>query len=58
MDKYKKIKNLQKIGEKVLMFGDGINEKNNQSFCPNCDIIMDASSFEKIPIFFKYSNIS
>ncbi|XME00902.1 MAG: heavy metal translocating P-type ATPase [Candidatus Karelsulcia muelleri] len=71
MDKYKKIKNLQKIGEKVLMFGDGINDSialkqsdigivisNNQSFCPNCDIIMDASSFDKIPIFFKYSNIS
>lgn len=71
MDKYNKIKNLQKIGEKVLMFGDGINDSialkqsdigivisNHQSFCPNCDIIMDASYFDKIPIFFKYSNIS
>ncbi|BAO66320.1 heavy metal translocating P-type ATPase [Candidatus Karelsulcia muelleri] len=71
MDKLNKIKNLQKIGEKILMFGDGINDSlalkqsdvgivisNNNSFCQNCDIIMDASSFEEIPRFLKYTNIS
>ncbi|MBU6942174.1 heavy metal translocating P-type ATPase [Candidatus Karelsulcia muelleri] len=71
IDKYKIINNLQKIGERVIMFGDGINDtlalkksdvgivlSNNNSFCPNCDIIMDARYFERIPIFLKYTKIS
>ncbi|XOD67213.1 MAG: heavy metal translocating P-type ATPase [Flavobacteriales bacterium Tduv] len=65
------IKGLQNRGEKVMMFGDGLNDaraleksevgvaisENFNSFSPHCDVLMDAKYFDHIPRFLKLSKI-
>ncbi|OIQ41821.1 MAG: ATPase [Bacteroidetes bacterium MedPE-SWsnd-G1] len=71
-DKLDHIKNLQENKDKVLMLGDGLNDagalaqsnvgiaisENINVFSPACDGIIDASVFEKIPLFLKLAKQS
>lgn len=64
-DKINFIKKLQKNGEKIMMFGDGINDSgalkqsevgvsicnNYAGISLNCDVLLDAKYFEKISDF-------
>ena len=68
-DKLKYIEQLQNEGKNVLMIGDGLNDagalaqsnvgisisENINVFSPACDGILDASQFNKIGFFMKYS---
>ncbi|WP_185856372.1 heavy metal translocating P-type ATPase [Blattabacterium cuenoti] len=71
-EKLNYVKKLQKKGEKVMMFGDGINDfsalnqsevgiavsENPTSFFPSCDAFIQSNHLEKIFLFLKVSRIS
>ncbi|WP_185861465.1 heavy metal translocating P-type ATPase [Blattabacterium cuenoti] len=71
-DKLNYVKKLQKKGEKILMFGDGINDcsalnqsevgiavsENPSSFFPSCDAFIQSNCLNKIFLFLKISRIS
>ena len=71
-DKLKFIQHKQKVGDRVLMLGDGLNDAGalKQSdvgialsdqaaaFTPACDAILDASAIHQLPAFLKYSRSS
>ena len=71
-DKLNYVSNLQKKDKKVMMIGDGLNDagalkKSNvgvsisediNSFSPACDAILDASSFNQLPLFISFSKIA
>jgi P-type Cu+ transporter len=71
-DKLQYIKTLQSDNQYTAMIGDGLNDagalsqsdvgivitENTSNFTPACDIIMDASKFEKLPTLFSFSKIS
>lgn len=68
-DKFKFIQQLQTQNKNVLMIGDGLNDavalkesdigiaitENNNNFTPACDIILDASFFNKFHKLFEFS---
>jgi P-type Cu+ transporter len=68
-EKLEYIENLQKQGNNVMMVGDGLNDsgalaqsnigisisENVNVFSPACDGILDASQFQKIAFFLKFS---
>ncbi len=67
-DKLLYISNLQANNNKVMMFGDGLNDagalkaayvgvsvsEDTSSFSPSSDVIMDANRFEHLPQFLQY----
>jgi ATPase, P-type (transporting), HAD superfamily, subfamily IC len=71
-EKLNYVKQLQNKGEKIIMFGDGINDcaalnqsevgiavsENPTSFFPSCDAFMLSSSLNRIFLFLKISKIS
>ncbi|AFJ90670.1 cation-translocating P-type ATPase [Blattabacterium sp. (Blaberus giganteus)] len=71
-DKLDYVKKLQKKGEKIMMFGDGINDcaalnqsevgvsvsENPTNFFPSCDAFIQYNSLNKIFLFLKISKIS
>ena len=71
-DKLDFIQRLQNKGAQVMMLGDGLNDagalqqsevgvavsEDTASFSPACDAILDATVFQKIPRFLKFSKMS
>jgi len=72
LQKLNYIENLQNSGQKVLMFGDGLNDagaikqsdvgivisEDINNFSPSCDAIFDARNFKSFPTFLRFSKIS
>lgn len=68
-DKLCYIQKLQANRKNIMMLGDGLNDagalkqsnigiaitENNNNFTPACDGILDATAYDKIPTFFKFS---
>ena len=68
-DKLNFIQSLQQKGQKVMMIGDGLNDSgalkqsdlgiavtnNVNNFSPGSDAILDGKSFDKLPLFLKFS---
>jgi P-type Cu+ transporter len=68
-DKLDFIQLLQQKGEKVMMIGDGLNDSgalkqsdlgvaitdNVNNFSPGSDAILDGRSFDKLPVFLRFS---
>jgi Cu+-exporting ATPase len=64
-DKLEVVRQLQQDGQRVLMFGDGLNDagalrqsnvgivvaENTNNFTPACDAILQADHFSSIPVF-------
>ncbi|WP_341656560.1 HAD-IC family P-type ATPase [Blattabacterium cuenoti] len=71
-DKLNYVKKLQEKGEKIIMFGDGINDcaalnqsevgisvsENPTSFFPSCDAFMQSNCINQIFLFLKISKVS
>ncbi|WP_185869807.1 heavy metal translocating P-type ATPase [Blattabacterium cuenoti] len=71
-EKLNYVKKLQKTGEKVMMFGDGINDcsalnqsevgvsisENPTGFFPSCDAFLQSNCLNRIFLFLKISKIS
>jgi Cu+-exporting ATPase len=71
-EKLNYIAKLQKSHKKVMMIGDGLNDagalqqsnvgisisEDINSFSPACDAILDASNFNKLPLFIKFSKMA
>ena len=71
-EKLQFIKTLQNQQEKVVMFGDGLNDagalrqanvgiviaENTNNFTPACDAILDAKQFDQLPDFMRYTQAS
>ncbi|WP_341661698.1 heavy metal translocating P-type ATPase [Blattabacterium cuenoti] len=71
-DKLNYVKKLQEKGEKIIMFGDGINDcaalnqsevgisvsENPTSFFPSCDAFMQSNCMNQIFLFLKISKVS
>ncbi|WP_185860912.1 heavy metal translocating P-type ATPase [Blattabacterium cuenoti] len=71
-DKLNYVKKLQRKGERIIMFGDGINDcaalnqsevgisvsENTTSFFPSCDAFMQSNCLNKIFLFLKISKVS
>jgi len=67
--KLDRIEELQSEGKKVIMLGDGLNDSgalkqsdlgiavtdNVNNFSPGCDAILDGQSFNKLPLFLRFS---
>jgi Cu+-exporting ATPase len=66
------VKRLQEEGTPVMMVGDGLNDagalrqshvgisvsEDVNTFSPACDAILDASAFQKLPVFLRYARLS
>ncbi|WP_341660638.1 heavy metal translocating P-type ATPase [Blattabacterium cuenoti] len=71
-DKLNYVKKLQEEGEKIIMFGDGMNDcaalnqsevgisvsENPTSFFPSCDAFMQSNCMNQIFLFLKISKVS
>jgi Cu+-exporting ATPase len=71
-DKLNYVQNLQRIGKKVLMIGDGLNDagaikqsdvgisisEDISGFSPACDGILDSDNFSKLPELISYGKTS
>lgn len=69
-DKLEYVKDLG-VKNKVLMIGDGLNDagallnshcgisitEDSGNFSPACDAILEASSFERLPVFMRYARL-
>lgn len=71
-DKWRYVRKLQSRGRRVLMLGDGLNDasairqadigvalaEDISAFAPACDAILEGNSFEKLPRFLQFAQLS